>query len=129
MTAFNVVRFRVKPGRDKDFVEAHRNMKDTFPGARRFSLIQTGDGAYCIVGEWDNFTSIVAARPNMLANLERIREFLEDMGMGMGFTDPVSGNAIIDRKAPGRSRGAKKRKASAKKRPKKKAAKKKSRRR
>ena len=25
MTAFNVVRFRVKPGREQDFVEAHRN--------------------------------------------------------------------------------------------------------
>ena len=131
MTAFNVVRFRVKPGYDEDFVNAHRAMTDAFPGARRFALIKTGEGAYCIVGEWDNFASIVAARPNMIENLDRIRGFLEDMGNGI--TDPVSGDALIDMWSNGygrkTKRAAPKRKAAAKKRPKKKAAKKKARRR
>jgi hypothetical protein len=27
MTAFNVVRFRVKPGREEDFLDAHRQRK------------------------------------------------------------------------------------------------------
>jgi quinol monooxygenase YgiN len=131
MTAFNVVRFRVKPGYDEEFVNAHRARTDTFPGARRFALIKTGEGAYCIVGEWDNFASIVAARPNMIENLDRIRGFLEDMGNGI--TDPVSGDALIDMRSNGHGRKAKraapKRKAAVKKRPKKKAAKKKARRR
>ena len=130
MTAFNVVRFRVKPGYDDDFVAAHREMTDVFPGARRFALIKTGEGAYCIVGEWESYNSIVAARPNMLASLERIRDMLLDLGMGLGVTDPVSGEALIDMRAGGKSGKAKpKRKAAAKKRPKKKTAKKKPRRR
>ncbi len=133
MTAFNIVRFRVKPGYDEDFVAAHRAMTDALPGARRFALIKTGEGAYCIVGEWDNFASIVAARPNMIESLDRIRDFLEDMGMGMGLTDPVSGDALIDMWTGGKGRKTKraapKRKAAAKKRPKKKVAKKKTRRR
>jgi hypothetical protein len=130
MTAFNVVRFRVKPGRDQEFLDAHRAMKAPFPGARRFALIKTGDGAYCIVGEWDNFSSIMAARPNMIASLDRMRDCLLDLGMGLGVTDPISGEALIDMWAgrkPGKAKP--KRKAAAKKRPKKKAAKKKSRRR
>lgn len=123
MTAFNIVRFRVRQGRDKEFLDAHRNMKKTFPGARRFSLIKTGDGTYCIIGEWDNFRSIVSARPNMVANLNDIRDMLQDFGMGVGVTDPVSGEALIDMWAGRKSsRKAKpKRKASAKKRSKKKA--------
>ncbi len=125
MTAFNVVRFRVKQGYDEDFVNAHRAMTDAFPGARRFALIKTGEGAYCIVGEWDNFASIVAARPNMIGNLDRIRDFLEDMGNGV--TDPVSGEALIDMWANGHGRKAKKaapKRKAAVKRGKKKAAKK-----
>ena len=33
MTAFNVVRFRVKPGHDEAFVEAHRRAKPGLKGA------------------------------------------------------------------------------------------------
>lgn len=125
MTAFNVVRFRVKPGREDDFIQAHKNMKGAFPGARRFSMIKTGDGGYCIIGEWDSFSSIVEARPNMLASLEGIRDMLMDFGMGMGLTDPVSGDALIDMWAGAKKAMAKgKRKAKAKKRPMKKAKKK-----
>jgi len=118
MTAFNVVRFRVKPGREDDFLQAHKNMKGTFPGARRFSMIKTGDGGYCIIGEWDNFSSIVEARPNMIANLDGIRDMLMDFGMGVGLTDPISGDTVIDMWA-GKPRAAKAkgaRKAKAKKR-------------
>ena len=124
MTAFNVVRFRVKPGYEQDFLQAHKNMKGAFPGARRFSMIKTGDGGYCIIGEWNNFSSIVEARPNMLANLEGIRDMLMDFGMG-SVTDPVSGDTVIDMWAGAKKAKAKgKRKAKAKKRPMKKAKKK-----
>ena len=54
MSAFNVVRFRVKPGRDQEFIDAHRKAtKEGFTGARRVALIKTGDNSYCVVGEWD----------------------------------------------------------------------------
>lgn len=94
MTAFNVVRFRVKPGREEAFVNEHRNMQPEFPGVRRLSLIRTGDRAYCLVGEWDSMTDIVNARPAMIARLDRMRSMLEDLGGGLGVTDPVSGEAV-----------------------------------
>ena len=95
MTAFNVVRFRVKPGQDEAFVAAHKDLGiDGFSGARRFSLIKTGDGTYCVVGEWNSFDDIVGARPQMIGLLDTMRHLLEDLGMGMGVTDPVSGEAV-----------------------------------
>ena len=42
MTAFNAVRFRVKPGRDEEFLDAHRSAERNWPGLRRASLIKTG---------------------------------------------------------------------------------------
>jgi hypothetical protein len=35
MTAFNAVRFKVKPGRDEEFLEAHRRVDRNWPGMRR----------------------------------------------------------------------------------------------
>ena len=96
MTAFNVVRFRVKNGQEKAFLEEHKSMRRDFPGMRRFSLIKTGDRTYCVIGEWDSMKTIVDARPSMISNLDRMRPMLEDLGGGLGLTDPVSGEAIIE---------------------------------
>ncbi len=96
MTAFNVVRVRVKPGRDKEFLEANRGTRADFPGSKRFVIIKTGDRAYCIIGEWDTFKSLAAARPKMIAMLETFRDTLEDLGGGLGVTDPVSGEVVIE---------------------------------
>jgi len=96
MTAFNVVRFRVKPGQEKAFIEKHRGMQRDFPGMRRITLVKTGDRAYCIIGEWDSMKSIVDARPAMISNLDGMRGMLEDLGGGLGLTDPVSGEAVLE---------------------------------
>ena len=96
MTAFNVVRFRVKPGREAEFIEAHRKAHVDLAGFKRFSMIKTGDRSYCVIGEWDTFQSLVAARPKMIAMLDTFRGTLEDLGGGLGVTDPVSGEAILE---------------------------------
>jgi hypothetical protein len=96
MTAFNVVRFRVKPGREQAFLDAHRALDRTYKGFRRGSLVKTGDRAYCLIGEWDSFDSIVAARPQMIATLDTLRNDLEDLGGGLGVTDPVSGEVVAE---------------------------------
>ena len=75
MSAFNVVRFRVKPGHDQDFVDAHSKMKRAMRGMKTFNLIKTGDRSYCIIGEWDDLADIVAARPAMIANLDHSEIF------------------------------------------------------
>jgi hypothetical protein len=95
MTAFNVVRFKIKPGMDDVFLDAHRNMDARWPGMRRANIIKTGDSRYCIVGEWDSMEAMAAARPQMIATLDSFRHTLEDLGGGLGLTDPVSGPVVL----------------------------------
>src|ERR1700741_744810 len=77
MTAINVVRFRVKPGRETEFVDADRDLK------------------FCIVGLWNELKDLAAARPAVIATLDKIRGSLEDLGGGLGVTDPVSGEVVL----------------------------------
>jgi hypothetical protein len=95
MTAFNLVRFRVKPGSEQDFVEAHRRMHPQLKGFMGGSLVKTGDRTFCFVGEWRNFQSIVNARPQMVTMLDEVRHMLEDLGNALGVTDPVSGDSVL----------------------------------
>lgn len=97
MTAYNAVRFRVKPGRDADFVAAHKDMSGIgMKGFRKAALVKTGERTYCFIGEWNSMDDLAAARPQMIANLDRVRPMLEDLGVGLGVTDPVSGEAVLD---------------------------------
>ena len=98
MTAFNVVRFRVKPGREQEFLDAHQpqNVKSKWPGWRRVDVIQTGDRSYCVIGEWEDMAAMAAARPNMVATLNSFRDTLEDLGGGLGVTDAVSGPVVTE---------------------------------
>jgi quinol monooxygenase YgiN len=96
MTAFNVVRFRVKPGREAEFIAAHRKEHRDFTGFRRFVMVKTGERAYCVIGEWDSYQSLVAARPRMIALLDTFRDTLEALGGGLGVTDPVSGEVVLE---------------------------------
>jgi quinol monooxygenase YgiN len=96
MTAFNAVRFRVKPGREQDFIEAHRRAERNWPGMRHANLIKTGDRTYCIIGEWSDMDALAAARPHMIATLDAMRDTLEDLGDGLGVTDPVSGPVVVE---------------------------------
>jgi hypothetical protein len=99
MTAYNVVRFRVKAGREQEFLDAHHHLKRDFPGLRGGGLFKFGERSYCLVGEWDDMNSIAAARPAMIANLDRFRDALEDQGPGLGVTDAVSGDVLIELKS------------------------------
>ena len=102
MTAYNIVRMRVKPGQESQFVahhdalmaEAGAEMKAA--GMRRFTLVKTGERAYTVLGEWDSFDSIVKARPAMIRSLDGLRAMLEDLGNDLGVTDPVSGEAVAE---------------------------------
>ena len=100
MTAFNVVRFKVKPGNEAQFIEHHRTARPAFKGFLGGSLIKTGDQTFCFVGEWRNFDSIVNARPQMISLLDGMRDMLEDLGSGLGVTDPVSGSAVVKLASP-----------------------------
>jgi len=122
MTAFNVVRFKVKPGNEEQFVDAHRKLRPAFKGFLGGSLIKTGDQNFCFVGEWRTFQNIVNARPEMTALLDGFRDMLEELGSGLGVSDPVSGEAVAKLAAP---KAAKKKNALARRKSKRAPAKKK----
>jgi len=98
MTAFNAVRFRVKPGREQDFLDAHKRAERNWAGMRHANIIQTGDRTYCIIGEWDSMDALAAARPSMIATLDSFRDTLEDLGGGLGVTDPAAGPVVLELK-------------------------------
>jgi hypothetical protein len=118
MTAFNVVRFRVKPGRKEDFIAAHRAARSGFKGFRGGALVRTGEQTFCIIGEWSSFNALVKARPQMIGILDSFREDLEDLGGGLGVTDPVAGEMVVKLSAskPAAKKAAKKVSAKGKKR-------------
>ena len=100
MTAFNVVRMRVKPGREKEFLALNASMDAGMVarmkknGFRKARVIKTGERSYCFVGEWDSFDGIVKSRPDMIKDLDRMRGLLEDLGGSRGVTDAVSGEVV-----------------------------------
>jgi hypothetical protein len=68
MTAFNAVRFRVKPGRDQEFMDAHKEIAGNGLVSDMY-MIKTGDRNYCIIAEWTDLDALAKARPNMIATL------------------------------------------------------------
>ena len=94
MTAYNTVRFRVKPGREQAFIDAHKQINPTFKGFRGGALV-----TFCFVGEWASMQKLADARPHMIGLLDSFRDHLEDLGGGLGVTDPVSGEAVVTLKA------------------------------
>jgi quinol monooxygenase YgiN len=98
MTAFNAVRFRVKPGRDQEFLDAHRKTARDWPGLKHVNLIKTGERTYCIIGEWTDMEALAKARPEMITTLDSFGDTLEDLGNGTGVTDPVSGPVVLELK-------------------------------
>jgi Antibiotic biosynthesis monooxygenase len=98
MSAFNVVRMRVKPGHADEYLKYHRERAlNDMPGMKSLRVIQTGERDFCLIGEWSGMDALVAARPAMIATLDEIRDKLEDLGGGLGVTDPVSGEVVVER--------------------------------
>ena len=98
MTAFNAVRFKVKPGMEGTFLDAHRNVAADWPGLRHANIIDAGEGRFCIIAEWESMEALAAARPQMIATLDRFRDTLMDLGGGIGVTDPIAGTVALSLK-------------------------------
>lgn len=98
MAAFNAVRFRVKPGREQDFLDAHKQAERNWAGLLRANIIKTGERTFCVIGEWTSMDALAATRASMIATLDSFRDMLEDLGGGLGVTDPVSGPVVLELK-------------------------------
>lgn len=95
MSAFNVVKFKIKAGLESEFLDAHRNGKAMWPGLVRGAIFKFGERSYCLIGEWSSAEALAAARPAMIQTLDTFRATLEDLGDGRGVTDAVSGDAVV----------------------------------
>lgn len=96
MTAMNVVHMRVKPGMEAEFIRIHNEMQmSAMPGGRNFWLVNSGSRSFVVVAEWDSLDAMAAARPAMIANLDKLRPILEDLGGGRGVTEPWSGDVAL----------------------------------
>jgi quinol monooxygenase YgiN len=95
MTAFNAVRFRVKSGREQEFLDAHKKVQANWPGLLHANIIKTDDRTFCIIAEWTDMNALANARSNMIATLNSFRDTLEELGGGLGVTDPVSGPVVL----------------------------------
>lgn len=93
MTAYNVVRFRVLPGKDRIFLEAHGPGKINWPGLQRGSILKSGEDEYCLIGEWQDEATLRTAMPHMIATLATFREILRPTASGV--TEAFSGRAIL----------------------------------
>jgi hypothetical protein len=96
MQVYNVVKFKVKPGEEAAFLDAHRNGKAKWPGLEHGVIIKTGEQAFCLIGTWSSQDAMIAARPAMIKTLDSFRSVLEDQGNGRGVTDAVSGAVVLD---------------------------------
>ncbi len=96
MRAFNVVKFKVKAGSEKAFLDAHRDGKAKWPGLVHASIIGTGEASYCLSGEWSSMDAMAAARPAMIKTLDSFRATLDEVAEGRGITDAVSGAVVLD---------------------------------
>ena len=95
MTTFNAVRFRAKPGREQEFLDAHKKVMANWPGLVHANMIKMGERTYCIIAEWSDIDALANARSQMVATLDSFRDTLEDLGGGLGVTDPVSGPVVL----------------------------------
>lgn len=100
MTAINVVRMKVKPGREDAYLALHRDEGVLAPikGLRSLKIVKVGEREYVFVGEWDDMDALAAARAAMIATLDQFRGDLEDLGGGLGVTEPRSGEAVVERR-------------------------------
>jgi len=58
-------------------------------------MIKTGDRTYSVIAEWSDMETLAKARPNMIATLDSFRDTLEDLGGGLGVTDPIAGQVVL----------------------------------
>jgi len=88
----NVVRFKLK----SDCVDQYFEVidKTIFDGMTQRYMAKTGNYDYCFVGIWKSAEAIAVHRPAMIAHLDAVRGFMEELSPELGVTDPVSGNIV-----------------------------------
>jgi len=82
MTAFNVVRFRVKPGREQEFLDAHKRVEANWSGLVHANMIKTGEHTFCIRLAFSGFehAHVVLGGESFVALAEGLQNALWALG-------------------------------------------------
>ena len=88
----NVVHFKLKSDCLDKYFEVIDNT--SFEGMTQRYISKTGVYDYCFVGIWKSAEAIAAQRPAMIAHLDEVRGFMEELSPELGITDPVPGNIV-----------------------------------
>ena len=88
----NVVRFKLKSDSVDKYFEVIN--KTNFEGMTQRYIAKTADYDYCFVGIWRSADALAEQRPAMIAHLNEVRGFMEELSPELGVTDPVSGNIV-----------------------------------
>ena len=91
-TFMNVVRYKLLPGSEEKYFDAVKKFQAE--GLISRHIAKTGEQDYCFVGLWDKEESIAAARPKLIAHLNEVRFFMEELSSELGVTDAVSGPIV-----------------------------------
>ena len=95
MEACNVVRIRVKPEFEAEFLATYDNpCADLEHGLCHSFLVRTGEHSYCLVSQWYTAVAMRAAEPVLMSGLDRVRHMLEDAGDGRGAAECLSGQVV-----------------------------------
>lgn len=81
MEACSLIRIRVKPEAEAEFLARFDNpCAGLEAGLCHSFLVRTGEGGYCLVGQWYSLEAMRAAEPVLLDQLDRLGDLLEDPG-------------------------------------------------
>ncbi len=89
----STVRFVTKDGCADEFIRKHHET-DFKNIAVSQQLIRTSDKGICWIGVFESKESLVAARPELINQLDQVRHLLEEISPELGVTNPVSGPVV-----------------------------------
>ena len=92
------VRFIAKQGKSEELLL--RLSAFTLPaGALNHVVVQTGPHSFLTFLRWRKEDDLVAARPEMIAFLDTVRDLLDVISPTLGVTDPASGPVLLNLEA------------------------------
>ncbi|MDC0986019.1 hypothetical protein OAS67_01845 [Alphaproteobacteria bacterium] len=89
------VRFLVKQGKLDEFLDGIRSNPNR--GETYSHTVKTGDLTFVWNAIFESEEALINSRSGMISNLDRLRDFLQEISPELGVTDPVSGPIVEEK--------------------------------
>ena len=101
MQTCNVVRMRVKPEFEAEFLALNENPSHGVEqGLIHSFLVRTGERTYCFVGQWSSMEAQAVGQAVIAAQWDCMRHMLEELEGERGHADQLCGEIVAKRKWP-----------------------------